>query len=43
MRFAGYRSGHMMYLRAEDLDRANQDIRDFLAWSLEATRGPARY
>lgn len=43
MRFAGYRSGHMMYLRAEDLERANQDIRDFLAWSLEAIEGPARY
>ncbi len=43
MRFTGYRSGHMMYLRAEDLSTSNQDIRDFIAWSLEAARGPARH
>jgi len=44
MRFAGYRSGHMMYLRAEDIITSNQDIRDFIEWSLDATReGPARY
>jgi len=28
--FKGYRSGHMMYLRAEDLKTANDDIRDFI-------------
>ena len=28
--FKGYRSGHMMYLRAEDLIKANDDIRDFI-------------
>ncbi|NER16503.1 S10 family peptidase [Spongiivirga citrea] len=28
--FKGYRSGHMMYLRAEDLKNANDDIRDFI-------------
>jgi carboxypeptidase C (cathepsin A) len=43
MRFEGYRSGHMMYLRAEDLARANQDIRDFLRWALAAIEGSARY
>ncbi|NNK64736.1 MAG: carboxypeptidase, partial [Gemmatimonadetes bacterium] len=43
MRFTGYRSGHMMYLRAEDLITSNQDIRDFIAWSLEAAVGPAGY
>jgi carboxypeptidase C (cathepsin A) len=44
MRFAGYRSGHMMYLRAEDIVTSNQDVRDFIAWSLEAPRrGPARH
>lgn len=43
MRWKGYRSGHMMYLRAEDLVTSNQDIRDFVAWSLEATQGPAGY
>ncbi len=43
MRFKGYRSGHMMYLRAEDLASSNQDIRDFIAWAMEAAGGPARY
>ncbi|MDT8347005.1 MAG: carboxypeptidase [Flavobacteriaceae bacterium] len=28
--FKGYRSGHMMYLRAEDLKNANQDVREFI-------------
>lgn len=28
--FKGYRSGHMMYLRKEDLQKANNDIRDFI-------------
>ncbi len=28
--FKGYRSGHMMYLRREDLQKANEDIRLFL-------------
>ncbi|MBQ4915232.1 carboxypeptidase [Maribacter sp. MMG018] len=28
--FKGYRSGHMMYLRKEDLEKANDDIRDFI-------------
>jgi carboxypeptidase C (cathepsin A) len=43
MRFEGYRSGHMMYLRAEDLERSNQDIRDFMGWALEAAERPAAY
>lgn len=30
MSFKGYRSGHMMYLRAEDLKTANDDIRKFI-------------
>jgi carboxypeptidase C (cathepsin A) len=42
-RWKGYRSGHMMYLRAEDLETSNQDVRDFIEWSLQATNGPARY
>jgi carboxypeptidase C (cathepsin A) len=42
-RWKGYRSGHMMYLRAEDLETSNQDIRDFIAWSMEAAKGSARY
>ena len=28
--FKGYRSGHMMYLRKEDLETANNDLRDFI-------------
>lgn len=44
MRWKGYRSGHMMYLRAEDIVTSNQDIRDFIAWALEAARaGPAMH
>ncbi len=38
----GYRSGHMMYLRAEDLVNANDDVRDFIQKS--ASNGkPAKY
>ncbi|GAB1858262.1 carboxypeptidase [Flavobacteriaceae bacterium MHTCC 0001] len=37
--FKGYRSGHMMYLRAEDLIKANDDLRDFIKSSL--THGEA--
>jgi len=32
--FKGYRSGHMMYLRREDLQNANNDIRDFIKRTL---------
>ncbi len=32
--FKGYRSGHMMYLRREDLQNANNDIRDFIQRTL---------
>ena len=28
--FKGYRSGHMMYLRRQDLEAANNDLRDFI-------------
>lgn len=34
--FKGYRSGHMMYLRSEDLKTANDDLRDFIAKSYKA-------
>lgn len=30
MFFEGYRSGHMMYLRKEDLQKANEDLRIFI-------------
>jgi hypothetical protein len=28
--FKGYRSGHMMYLRNEDLIQSNEDLREFI-------------
>lgn len=43
MDFIGYRSGHMMYLRKEDLKKANQDIRDFIEQSLPKDNTPAKY
>ncbi|GHA72758.1 S10 family peptidase [Pontibacter akesuensis] len=43
MRFKGYRSGHMMYLRAEDLANANQDIRQFILESVPKPGQPAKY
>lgn len=43
MSFKGYRSGHMMYLRDEDLASSNQDIRDFIREAVSAGRVPARY
>ena len=41
LRFEGYRSGHMMYLRAEDLASSNEHIRDFIRKSTPT--GPAKY
>ncbi|MDX8338305.1 carboxypeptidase [Draconibacterium sp. IB214405] len=40
--FKGYRSGHMMYLRSEDLKTANDDIRQFILKSLPGDK-PAIY
>ncbi|NJN42055.1 MAG: carboxypeptidase [Flammeovirgaceae bacterium] len=37
LRFEGYRSGHMMYLRAEDLISSNEHIRDFIKKSTPTT------
>ena len=31
--FKGYKSGHMMYLRREDLENANEDLRSFIKGS----------
>ncbi|UCS93027.1 carboxypeptidase [Echinicola marina] len=39
----GYRSGHMMYLRAKDLEKANEDIREFIQKSLPQEGMPAHY
>jgi len=41
--FKGYRSGHMMYLRSEDLKNANNDIRDFIIKSLPKEGESAKY
>lgn len=43
MRFIAYRGGHMMYLRKEDLIKANNDIRDFIRNSLPAKNESAKY
>ena len=39
----GYRSGHMMYLRREDLKQANEDLRDFIKLSTPAPGKAAKY
>ena len=41
--FKGYRSGHMMYLRNEDLIQANDDIREFIEKSSANISQGARY
>jgi carboxypeptidase C (cathepsin A) len=43
MRFEGYESGHMMYLRAEDLKTSNEHIREFIRQSTPAEGAPASY
>lgn len=43
MSFKGYRSGHMMYLRSEDLRTANDDIREFILNSLPGAGEAAKY
>ena len=40
--FKGYESGHMMYLRREDLKNANEDISQFIKSSLPGNK-PAKY
>jgi carboxypeptidase C (cathepsin A) len=41
--FKAYRSGHMMYLRSEDLEKANNDLRQFILKSLPSENEPAKY
>ena len=43
LQFKGYRSGHMMYLRSEDLKTANDDIRAFIQKSTPKPGQPAKY
>ncbi|WP_408056584.1 S10 family peptidase [Urechidicola croceus] len=41
--FHGYRSGHMMYLRSEDLETSNQDIRNFIKKTMPKAGESAKY
>ncbi len=41
--FKGYRSGHMMYLRRDDLKQSNQDLREFIKSSTPEAGEPAMY
>jgi carboxypeptidase C (cathepsin A) len=41
--FKGYRSGHMMYLRRDDLKQSNQDLREFIKMSTPGRGIPAEY
>ena len=43
IRFIGYRSGHMMYLRHEDLEKGNNDLREFILSTLPKQGIPAKY
>jgi carboxypeptidase C (cathepsin A) len=43
MSWKGYRSGHMMYLRKEDLQLGNDDIREFIKNSLTKAGQAAKY
>ena len=43
MSWKGYRSGHMMYLRSEDLITSNEHIREFIKKSLPKENQPAEY
>ncbi|WP_131538737.1 S10 family peptidase [Pedobacter nototheniae] len=43
MSWEGYRSGHMMYLRKEDLKTANSHIRDFIKKALPKAGEPAKF
>ncbi len=43
LRFEGYESGHMMYLRRVDLEAANEHLRDFIKGALPAKGVPAKY
>ncbi len=42
LEFKGYRSGHMMYLRREDLKNANDDIRTFIQKKSRSRGNPCK-
>lgn len=41
--YEGYRSGHMMYLRYDDLELSNRHLREFIEHSLPAAGEAAKY
>lgn len=43
MTWKGFRSGHMMYLRKEDLITANDQLREFIKKAIPKTGTPAKY
>lgn len=43
MTWTGFRSGHMMYLRREDLQSANEQLREFIKKSIPKSGEPAKY
>jgi len=43
LRFEGYRSGHMMYLRREDLAAANEHLREFIRAAVPPEGQAAKY
>ncbi|PKK35110.1 carboxypeptidase [Siphonobacter sp. SORGH_AS_0500] len=43
MSWEGYRSGHMMYLRKEDLATSNEHLREFIKKSTPKAGQPAKY
>lgn len=43
MKWEGYRSGHMMYLRKDDLTKATDNLRKFILESIPAKGQPAKY
>ncbi|MEL0067972.1 MAG: carboxypeptidase [Gammaproteobacteria bacterium] len=43
MSFTGYMSGHMMYLRAEDLQKSNDDFRAFIKDTMVSPKQAAKY
>lgn len=43
MSWKGFRSGHMMYLRKEDLASSNEQLREFFRQSMPKPGEPARY
>jgi len=43
LNWEGYRSGHMLYLRKEDLAQATENLRKFIAKSVPAAGEPSKY